>query len=297
MPDNKPFEKEPFDAGVEADEDSDPKTYIQQLSGKLGQSLRKYNEEQPQPDFKLEKFAINSVISATHTSDMDDADQNDIINKIKKSGGDKGDSPNEDPSMNDFKELDDNSGEFKGPEDNLKENNNLFVKAKKLSIFAPEGSEEANFKGTIKTKLHESFTDNMETPTIEPAVRPVTKPTVKPSRRNRPFFPKIHPSVKPKPKAEIMDEIAAKKNNFKVYHNSFSSAVQEAETYALKNGYTVDENEWWNEIAVGNPKPKEGETNKYSIGLLKDGLPVKKKNLQIQIYGMRNKYELNCYIN
>jgi hypothetical protein len=47
------FEKEPFDAGVEADEETDPKKFIEQLSGKLGQSLRQYTKEQGQPDFEL----------------------------------------------------------------------------------------------------------------------------------------------------------------------------------------------------------------------------------------------------
>ena len=47
--DDKPFDAEPFDAGVEADEQSDPKKFIEQLTGKLGQSLRKYNEDQGQP--------------------------------------------------------------------------------------------------------------------------------------------------------------------------------------------------------------------------------------------------------
>ncbi len=84
--DDKPFDDEPFDAGVEADEETDPKKFIEQLSGKLGQSLRKYTEEQGQPDFELEKFAINSVISATHTSEMDEEDKNDIIKKINTSG-------------------------------------------------------------------------------------------------------------------------------------------------------------------------------------------------------------------
>lgn len=83
---DKPFDDEPFDAGVEADEETDPKNYIQQLAGKLGQSLRKYTNDTGQPDLELEKFAINSVISATHTSKMDDEDQNDIIKKIKTSG-------------------------------------------------------------------------------------------------------------------------------------------------------------------------------------------------------------------
>ncbi len=57
LSDDKPFDDEPFDAGVEADEESDPKTFIQQLAGKLGQSLRAYNGEQGNPDFDLEKFA------------------------------------------------------------------------------------------------------------------------------------------------------------------------------------------------------------------------------------------------
>ena len=84
--DDKPFDDTPFDAGVEADEDEDPEKYIQQLAGKLGTTLRKYSEDKGEPDFDLEKFAINSVISATHTAEMDEEDQKDIIKKIKTSG-------------------------------------------------------------------------------------------------------------------------------------------------------------------------------------------------------------------
>ena len=83
---DKPFDDTPFDAGVEADEDENPEKYIQQLAGKLGTTLRKYSEDKGQPDFDLEKFAINSVISATHTAEMDEEDQKDIIKKIKNSG-------------------------------------------------------------------------------------------------------------------------------------------------------------------------------------------------------------------
>lgn len=81
-----PFEKEPFDAGIEADENSDPKKYIEQLTGKLGQSLRTYTQNQGAPDFELEKFAVNSLLSATHTSQMDSTDQADIINKVETAG-------------------------------------------------------------------------------------------------------------------------------------------------------------------------------------------------------------------
>jgi hypothetical protein len=89
--DDKPFDDTPFDAGVEADEETDPEKFIQQLSGKLGTSLRKYTEEKGEPDFDLEKFAINSVISATNTAEMDEEDQKDIIKKIKSSGDDEKD--------------------------------------------------------------------------------------------------------------------------------------------------------------------------------------------------------------
>ena len=92
--DDKPFDDEPFDAGVEADEDEDPKKYIQQLAGKIGQSLRDYEKELGDPDFELEKFVINSVISATNTSEMDKEDQEDIIKKVETSGSD--DEPKDD---------------------------------------------------------------------------------------------------------------------------------------------------------------------------------------------------------
>jgi hypothetical protein len=84
---DKPFDDEPFDAGVEADEDSDPKKFLQQLAGKAGQTLRKYTRDVGL-DLELEKFMINSIISATHTSQMDAEDQEDIIEKIKTSGND-----------------------------------------------------------------------------------------------------------------------------------------------------------------------------------------------------------------
>jgi hypothetical protein len=65
-PSDKPHLTIKNHAGVEANEETDLKKFIEQLSGKIGQSLRKFTETQGQPDFELEKFAINSL-SATHT--------------------------------------------------------------------------------------------------------------------------------------------------------------------------------------------------------------------------------------
>lgn len=72
-----------FDAGVDADPESDPKKYIQQLSGKLSQELRSYNQEQGTPDTDLNKYVAGMVIPQA-TKSMTDDDKKDVINKINK---------------------------------------------------------------------------------------------------------------------------------------------------------------------------------------------------------------------
>lgn len=142
--DDKPFDDEPFDAGVEADEETDPKKFIEQLTGKLGQSLRKYNEEQGQPDFELEKFAINSLLSATHTSEMDAEDQKDIINKVKEAGkGDEDVAPESDETPSEEPAPESEPSDEEGLDElRVYENmDNLFVNPKKNNMFQ-EGSND-----------------------------------------------------------------------------------------------------------------------------------------------------------
>jgi len=87
------------------------------------------------------------------------------------------------------------------------------------------------------------------------------------------------------------------KEPYQVYHNSYSSAVQTAEEYAIKKGFTIDEEDWQREIALGPKRPSAGKTNRASIALYKNG-KLQRKALQIQVYGRESgKYELNCYIN
>jgi hypothetical protein len=85
------------------------------------------------------------------------------------------------------------------------------------------------------------------------------------------------------------------KNDFQVYHNTYSSAVDAALEYAKGKGYDIIEDDVWDQIAVGPKKPAEGKTNKATIGLTKDG-KLQRKALHIQIYGMGSRYELNAYI-
>lgn len=70
-----------FDAGVDADENSDPKKYIQQLTGKLSQSLRKYNENLPQPDAELSKYVAGMILKQS-TEGLTDGDKKEIIDKV-----------------------------------------------------------------------------------------------------------------------------------------------------------------------------------------------------------------------
>lgn len=74
------FGKEKFDAGIDVDEDADPKNYIEKLTGKLAQKLRSYNETQKDSD--LNKFVINSIIPASIPS-MDKEDADDVIKKVE----------------------------------------------------------------------------------------------------------------------------------------------------------------------------------------------------------------------
>lgn len=86
-----------------------------------------------------------------------------------------------------------------------------------------------------------------------------------------------------------------KKSDYQVYHNTYSSAIDTALEYAEDNGYEYDKDETFTKIGMGDKKPKDGVTNKHTITLYKDG-KEQKKALQIQVYGMGNKYELNAYI-
>lgn len=163
--DDKPFDSEPFDAGVEADEESDPKKFIEQLTGKLGQSLRKYNESQGQPDYELEKFAINSLLAACHTGDMDQNDQDDIIKKVKSGGKDDSQDDNQDNNDNsdvDTSSTDDGSNDFSGdiggdnggdtaPSPEINEETEIFLaNPKKNNMFQPGSNDhltESCWKG------------------------------------------------------------------------------------------------------------------------------------------------------
>ena len=99
-----------FDAGVDADENADPKKFIQQLTGKLSQSLRKYNNDLPKPDEELSKYVAGMILKQT-TDGLTDSDKKDIIDKVNGNGSDN-DSGDDMPPMEDQSmEMQDDMGE------------------------------------------------------------------------------------------------------------------------------------------------------------------------------------------
>jgi hypothetical protein len=92
------------------------------------------------------------------------------------------------------------------------------------------------------------------------------------------------------------ESISESKKNDDVYHKTYTSAINTALEYAEKRGYTYDKEEVAREIGMGPRKPKNGDTNRFTISLKKDD-KEQKKSLHIQVYGMKETYELNCYIN
>jgi len=198
-------------------------------------------------------------------------------------------------------------------------------KSKKLEIVKGEGADQATDMYSAKqlaikklkvpksgqgilsiTPAHESY----EGVALDEAAYTIKDGEVHISKAN---FRKIHKDLKDTTKGDEMMMIDGGKKGsimapvvfeevdleespkYKLYHNTFSGAVQEAQSVAEQSGFEVDSDDWDSKVATGPAKPKNGKTNTYSIKLTKNGKSVK-QSLQIQVYNMGAKYELNCYI-
>ena len=97
-----------FDAGVEADEDTDPKKYIQQLTGKLSTTLNSYNSENGD-DEGLNKYVAKMIVKAS-TKNMDDTQKKEIIKAINTS--ENPEPVDDEQDMNDEPDMNDNGGDM-----------------------------------------------------------------------------------------------------------------------------------------------------------------------------------------
>lgn len=95
-----------------------------------------------------------------------------------------------------------------------------------------------------------------------------------------------------------MDINEASKSKFEINHEQYYEAMAEAKDYIEKNGYTVSDDEWHKKVTVGPRKPANGETNRITLKLEKDG-KEQRKLAHIQVYNRETRvktYELNMYI-
>lgn len=96
-----------FDAGIDTDEDEDPKKYIQQLTGKLSQSLNKYNDSLPEADNELCKYVASMIIKAS-VKNADEKTVKEIYKKLKDDAGSADEDSEEPDTVEDGETPDEN---------------------------------------------------------------------------------------------------------------------------------------------------------------------------------------------
>ena len=94
-------------------------------------------------------------------------------------------------------------------------------------------------------------------------------------------------------------EAAMKKGDYVLYHDTYTSAVDSAIDFAVRNGYTTDAEERAQIIGFNSSRPKNGQTEKVTLPLYK-GEKLQRKALHFQVYNRGlssgNTFELNTYI-
>ena len=78
------------------------------------------------------------------------------------------------------------------------------------------------------------------------------------------------------------------------YHKTLGGAIDTAVSHAKsKFGISISDEERMDKVGMGPRKPSNGKTNSYRLmGTDKSG---KSKGVQVQVYNMGSKYELNMY--
>ena len=152
-----------FDAGVEADENTDPKKYIQQLTGKLSQTLNSYNNENGEPDTELGKYVLGMLIKQG-TKGMDETDRKEIIKKINTN------------NSNENNEDADNDEDFDDLDNSVSDINNMQMESKTIRC--------------TKKQIFENFgiamSDTNNTNTSKEIDTKISNDTIR-NRRTRPF--------------------------------------------------------------------------------------------------------------
>ena len=84
---------------------------------------------------------------------------------------------------------------------------------------------------------------------------------------------------------------------YQVYHNTYSSVINEIEKWLISLPYNYDDEELTNSYIDAFFKPREGKTKRDTISLYTSNGKLARKAANIQVYNTGNKFELNMYMN
>lgn len=87
-------------------------------------------------------------------------------------------------------------------------------------------------------------------------------------------------------------------SDYELYHDTYTSAINDALSYHAKSGLEVSEDDRWHHIAVNSKRPKDGETTRVQLPAVDS--KGKKYMIDIQVYNRgtdRMPFELNTYAN
>lgn len=156
-----------FDAGVDADEQTDPKKFIQQLTGKLSQSLRAYNEQQPQPDTDLNKY-VAGMITRQAVQNLTPEETQEVIDRIKEDNEPQGDNS----TVPDDGDMSQDDGQMMGGEEDPQ-----------------NGDQQMPMEGVqrIGQRISELFQDLTQPKDPDKQVSVSIHPQQRKSYRNKPF--------------------------------------------------------------------------------------------------------------
>lgn len=91
-----------------------------------------------------------------------------------------------------------------------------------------------------------------------------------------------------------IDESYFNLGKYNTNHSTFTSAVGHARDMVERKGFTISDDDWFRQISTGPRKPVEGDTNRYTLQLMKDD-EYTNNYLHVQVYGKRRGFELNMY--
>ena len=157
-----------FDAGVEADPNSEPDKYIQQLTGKLATELRKYLEQSNDAD--IAKYVLGMII-AQACKPLTDADKKEIIDKINEVHGTEASPEEPEPANEPAQEPVQNDQE---PEEMMQNQFEALQRRVTNEVLEAIGDDDEN--------------KQEERPLESPVL--TSPPEVQNTEKNRPFIPK-----------------------------------------------------------------------------------------------------------